>query len=286
MFGGEVLTQMEATLPAASSVQPLMFGPADAQLYGCYHAPQITAASNAVGVLICPPIGYEMIRAHRCLRNLANRLAGAGSPVLRFDYLGCGDSAGELEDASIDAWVACIRLAAMELARLAQTDAVTIVGLRLGATLGALAMSRGLVEAQGATLWNPVVQGASQIEMMQSDHARHVARVKQEFGPVPDGASEELLGDRWPEQLLSEINTLDLLGVSSFPSSEVLVIDNGSSTSMEALAQHFRPLGCANLALEHVPEPGVWDVEPHLAAMPHQSIRRIVEWTSQQERTT
>ena len=175
MFGGEVVTEME-TLNVTSSVQPLMFGPAEAQLYGCFHAPQIAAPSNAVGVLICPPVGYEMIRAHRCLRNLANRLAAAGSPVLRFDYLGCGDSAGEIEDASIDAWLACIRLAAIELSRLAQTGAIKIIGLRLGASLGTLALSRGVVDAQGIALWNPVINGASQIETMKSDNARHVAR--------------------------------------------------------------------------------------------------------------
>jgi pimeloyl-ACP methyl ester carboxylesterase len=284
MLSRKIMIERETTLHATSSVQPLMFGPAEAQLYGCFHAPQVAAPSNAVGVLICPPIGYEMIRAHRCLRNLANRLSAAGSPVLRFDYLGCGDSAGEIEDASIEAWLACIRLAVVELARLAQTDAVKIIGLRLGASLCALALSRGIVDAPGIALWNPVIKGASQIEMMKSDHARHVARVTSEFGPVPAGACEELLGYRWPTHLLAELDAMDLRSIDAFPRSDALLIDNAANSSMQPLADHLRALGCAKVTLDHVPEPGVWDIEPHLAAMPHQSIRRIVDWTIQEER--
>jgi hypothetical protein len=129
-----------------------------------------------------------------------------------------------------------------------------------------------------------VIIGASQIEMMKSDHARHVARVQSEFGPLPARASEELLGYRWPAHLLAEMDALDLRSMDSFPRSDVLLIDNAPSSSTQPLADHLRSLGCANVTLDHVPEPGVWDVEPHLAAMPHQSIRRIIEWTSREER--
>ena len=46
---------------------------------------------RATGVLLCNPLGDDLIRAHRPFRHLAEDLSAAGFPVLRFDFDGTGE---------------------------------------------------------------------------------------------------------------------------------------------------------------------------------------------------
>ncbi len=266
---------------APSSVQPLMFGPAEARLYGCYHAPT-DGAVPAYAVLLCPPIGYESIRCHKALRILASRLSAAGCAVLRFDYLGCGDSAGEIEDASIPAWLASIRLAAMELRKLSQSAPLAVVGLRLGATLAAMSTSQGLIKPRQLVLWSPVVQGSTFVSRMREEHDRHVERVNREFGTAPSNANEELLGYRFPNELIAECEKLELRSLcagATLP--RTLLIDNEPQETLHSIA---RDLGGSTVDVVSTSESAAWDVEPHLAVLPHESIARIVQWLSGGER--
>ena len=53
-------------------------------LFGFFHP--AVGVSRATGVVLCPPVGADLVRAHRALRHLAERLARAGFDVLRFDF--------------------------------------------------------------------------------------------------------------------------------------------------------------------------------------------------------
>ena len=66
------------------------------------------------------------------------RLERAGMHTLRFDYLGTGDSAGDVEQASPAQWVADVKAAVEEIQGRLPASSVTLVGLRLGATLAAV----------------------------------------------------------------------------------------------------------------------------------------------------
>ena len=86
---------MPLDVVAAASVErrALRFGEG---LFGWYHAAD--AGGRDIVVVLCPPMGPEYTRSHRTLRHLADRLALAGIPALRFDYHGVGDSAGDEDD--------------------------------------------------------------------------------------------------------------------------------------------------------------------------------------------
>jgi uncharacterized protein len=137
-------------------VNPFFFGRSERPLYGCYHAPK--ADMRPAGAVICPPIGQEYMRTHRALRQLALQLNKGGAHALRFDYCGIGDSAGDNTDATLDAWLADIGSAIDELKDTAGLKQVSLVGIRLGASLAGLAAA-GRTDIDAVVLWDPVVNG-------------------------------------------------------------------------------------------------------------------------------
>ena len=56
---------------------PLYFGAPERPLFGFYHPPTGSRV-RAAGVLLCNPLGDDLIRAHRPFRHLAEDLAAAG----------------------------------------------------------------------------------------------------------------------------------------------------------------------------------------------------------------
>src|SRR5256885_16263297 len=92
---------MQTLAGSNRSVQgPLYFGPATARLFGLHDAPR-TDAGREGSVVLCYPYGRDYMSAFRAYRTLALRLARAGFHVLRFDYRGTGDSAGDIGGASL-----------------------------------------------------------------------------------------------------------------------------------------------------------------------------------------
>jgi pimeloyl-ACP methyl ester carboxylesterase len=84
-------------------------------------------------VVIAPPLGYEYWSTHRSLRTLAESLARAGRNVLRFDWDGTGDSAGDARDPGrVAAWRASLA-EAVKAMRETGVERVVLVGLCLGA---------------------------------------------------------------------------------------------------------------------------------------------------------
>ena len=123
-------------MTAAFETTARWIGPHDRPLMAWLTAP--TDGCTSSGCVILPPVGYEYWSTHRTLRSLAERLATAGHAVLRIDYDGTGDSAGDQwDDDRLRAWRSGLAHAAAELRLLGATD-LTIIGLRFGATLALL----------------------------------------------------------------------------------------------------------------------------------------------------
>ena len=98
------------------------------------------AVPGGRGVVLCSAFGYEELCSRRTMHDLACSIAGAGLPVLRFDYHGTADSAGSGEDPDrVTTWIANIGAAIDLLRRETGVSEVALVGLRLGALLAACA---------------------------------------------------------------------------------------------------------------------------------------------------
>src|SRR6185312_15536152 len=156
--------------PLARLCLPIVFGSADDPLFGWFPAPR--APARRAGVVICNPIGDDYVRAHRALRHLAERLQRAGFAVLRFDFGGTGDSVGDVGRA-ID-----------ELRARSGVEEVCVAGLRLGATLAAVAAAeRGDVAA--VVLWSAYLDGRSYVDETTRLHKMHKMLEPRSFAAEP-----------------------------------------------------------------------------------------------------
>lgn len=144
---------------------PFFFGP-DSGLFGMYHAP---AFPPRRAMLMCPPLGQDLIRCHRLYRQLAQALAEEGMAVLRFDYYGTGDSAGDSAEVNWERCVSDAITAAAELRRRAGVDRVVAFGARLGGSIALTAAERARFSEVIA--WDPVLEGeryVAELDAMQA----------------------------------------------------------------------------------------------------------------------
>jgi exosortase A-associated hydrolase 2 len=169
-----------------------------------------------VAVVFCHPYGEEKQLTDRVLVRFARRLEADGFATLRFDCRGYGESAGALGDAMLDAHVA-ETLAAAALAR-ARTgvDRVVLLGLRLGATVAALAAERDPA-ITGLVLWSPIMAGRTYVrELLRKKLAAQLAlqdgtatRDELVAAMRADGRLE-FEGGYLPAPLYDELSALDL----------------------------------------------------------------------------
>jgi alpha-beta hydrolase superfamily lysophospholipase len=134
---------------------PVVF---DDGCFGWFHPPAAGAATGR-GVVLCPPFGYDAICTGRGWRALAEMLASAGLPVLRFDYPGTGDSAGDEQPGLPRAWIASIGAAGEWLRAAAGAREVALCGFRLGADLAAAAAASSPRQVSALALLAPVGSG-------------------------------------------------------------------------------------------------------------------------------
>lgn len=131
-------------------------------LAGWFNRP--AGASVGLGVLMLPPVGYESSSSHRAWRRIAEALAARGCLVLRIDYPGTGDSAGQAgEIGDLAPWRAAIP-AGMEALRDQGAANVALVGCRVGASL---ALEDGpALGAAAIVAVGPVVSGRRYVRQL------------------------------------------------------------------------------------------------------------------------
>jgi alpha/beta superfamily hydrolase len=164
-------------------MSPLYFGSPDRRLFGAFHEGS-PGRAQSLGVLLCNPFGQEAIRTHRLFRVLAERLAQAGIHVLRFDFFGSGDSAGEDEQGELDGWRDDVLAAHAELQRRSGARASTWMGARLGATSAIRAAQFAPATPQHLVVWDPVLDGEAYRQWLR---VKHVETIELAYGdPDPD----------------------------------------------------------------------------------------------------
>jgi amino acid adenylation domain-containing protein len=205
-FGKKPSVPREPAQRKDAKILPLFFGNGTGALFGAYHEPD-RASAPARPVLLCSPIGHEYMRSYNIIRQLAEQLAAAGHPVLRFDWFGHGDSMGAPSETLIETWVCNIKIAIEELQKLSRQSPVTIVGLRFGATLACLA-ARTIPDIKAVVLWDAVVSGKTYLAEVQKLHASFMTKSSSLAASVSN--EHEFLGFTYSQNLQKEMSKIDI----------------------------------------------------------------------------
>lgn len=198
-----------------NQIQPFHFGAPVRRLFGTFH-PAASAPAAQPGVVLCNAFGQEAVRAHRMMRIVAERLARAGHPVLRFDYFGTGDSMGDDVDGTLHGWADDVHMADRELRSRSAASSTVWVGMRLGGSIALRAAEHAPHGLLRLILWDPVLDGARYLQYLRE---RHVAILEDalsvkprpsptEFARDPAQFRDEAIGFALPPALREELMAL------------------------------------------------------------------------------
>lgn len=255
-------------------MKPLFFGAAEAPLYGVYHPPR-SESGAAKAVLACyPVVGAEYMRAHRAFRQLTSLLTRGGAHVLRFDYFGTGDSWGEGDQVPVARWLEDVRAGIAELRELSGADTVTLVGLRFGATLAALAGGEDPAVEQ-VVLWDPIVDGAAWVQELE---AVHLAEQRGRKGPMTVETTIGVHGFPLTPSQRDELAALDLTRWTPSRSVRTDLVVSSEKPTYDALRAHLATLPGGG-RYQHSPSAGNWDESDAFgsALIPQQIIGDVVK---------
>jgi hypothetical protein len=175
------------------------------ELLGTRHRP---AGAVHGAMLVCPPLLQEGIRCQRALWSLSEMLASGGVDVLRFDWFGSGDSAGDSDAISVAGLVDDIRSAAAFLRT--SSDArgrIRMLGLR-SAALPLLACASASREPSDLVLWAPQLDGRELVAGWREQHRRQLRDVGRFLRKDTVSDDAELLGFVLAPSLLGDLEAL------------------------------------------------------------------------------
>ena len=246
--------------------QALTFGSPDRRLFGFLHLPDDCRA----GVVFCHPFGDEKKCSHRAMAETARALAAEGVAVLRFDMTGCGDSESDFRQASVTRWREDIAAAVRLLRDRARANFVGLLGLRLGASIGALCATES-EDMAFAAMWEPIIDGRAAFE---ADLRRKLIKQMMTDGHSSDSRKElvaklergeiEVDLDGYPITglLYRELCAIDLLHQETPFAGPLLLMQISFTERLDSqigkLADFYRKAG-ADVTLEPVVAPPLWN---------------------------
>lgn len=249
---------------------PTWFGPKDRPLFGWFVYPESEKVRGAV--VLCQPLAEEGNMAYRTFRRLSQWLAREGFLAFRFDYDGTGDSAGSFEDPDRGAaWVASVEHA-VSAVRATGVDRVSMVGMRMGATLAYAAAARGALDLDQLVFWDPASAGRAFLRELQMVHALWLENVER----APEGWVETP-SYRFTPEAVADVRAL---GIDGRTDAETL------ARRLIVLEREDRPLAAkARSALESpqtdwLPahrQDALLNVPTILAAVPMESLADVVD---------
>ena len=152
LMEGSVSLQNRNRLPRLfAKMLPLQEG----NLFTVRYQPKSNRRNHCV--LICNTLGHEQARAYRNLQQLSVSLSEQGFEVLRFDYRGTGNSSHSCEWLTASSMQEDTRTAAAYLRHVTEISRLSLIGIRLGATIAATSK---VPDVDHLVLWDPITEGA------------------------------------------------------------------------------------------------------------------------------
>jgi pimeloyl-ACP methyl ester carboxylesterase len=252
---------------------PFYFGTEALRLFGWYHAPSEPATGPVV--VICPPLGYDMVVSYRGLRHLAEAAAAAGMPTFRFDYHGTGDSAGsDYEAGRVSSWLASVSAAIDEARRQTGATEVTLVGVRLGSLL-ALYAAANRSDVAAIVAWAPVHSGRARVRELRA-FEKLMSGYDPMPGDIPEGAVAAA-GFIFTAESVAQLGALDVKELARPPASRVMIVPRDDVPTDDKLGVALEALG---VQVTRAPLKGfqVMMRDAHATEVPTEAIEGIVAW--------
>lgn len=273
----------EVPASTAGLLEPAFLTGGDLPFPALVHPPG-AVTDTGIGVVLCPPFGWEDMSSYRPRRLWAEALAEAGATVLRLDLPGSGDAAGGPEDPGrVPGWIDAIGAAATHLRLARGCRRVVALGIGTGGMLALKAAEAG-APIDDAVLWGVAARGRAVLRQLGL-----FARMEAEARAVDSGGET---GDEGLEPgalavggyLLSPesaeaLKALDLreLALPGGPGRRALLLEQDGISVDAALAQALRAAG-----VEVTERPaqgfGKMMLEPQFSRAPTATIATVAAW--------
>lgn len=241
---------------------------------GCFGV--LHPARGPRGVLICSTLGDEALNVYRPLVFLAERFAASGSPTLRLEYYGVGDSAGgDGEPGRFEAWLDGIAAGVRWLRETCGVGPVTLVGVRAGAALAARAAC-DIDDIEALILLSPAPSGHRFLRELIFK-ARTTAEIWQVESRIEAGNWFEVHGLRLDRPTRDGLDRLDVATLSCRPAPRALVLDRHDGLAGGVLVAQLRRLG-TEVTCEVAGDLDAMLRDPYENVVPHEVFARAVDW--------
>ncbi len=233
-------------------------------LYGWHHKPPDNLPSKGIGVVLCPPLGFEQIHAHRAYRRWAESFAEGGFHAVRFDYRHTGNSSGDGPAAScVSSYLADILSIADKLLSQGRKG-VAFVGCRFGATLAVLAAKER--PSSMLILWNPITSGRRYARELRAIAAMSAAH------QLPASNTVECAGFEITSTSMDEIATLEIKNTDLKNVLNTLLIDDNIKSKLGGTEGIEKLPSVDDSSVEMILR------EPHNTQVPRVLFRQTCDW--------
>ncbi len=234
------------------------------------HAPASGRAARVVVLL--PPLGYEDTCAYRPLRVLADHLAAVGHLVVRLDWPGLGDSAGDALDGDLHEQRLDAARAVAAAVRARGPARVVGFGVRAGALL---ALASGAFD--DLILWGAPASGRRYVREEQAFASLAAESVLGAPPPPPGGV--EAGGFVHGPAVVAALEQLDAAALVAAAGAvgRALLLGRDGAEPPAALA---RGLAAVGVEVTAGPAPGMADLleNPYHSSMSGEVVDRVSAW--------
>jgi pimeloyl-ACP methyl ester carboxylesterase len=237
--------------------------------FGWFHTATAGIAGDVVAV-ICAGVGRDSSTGYRSSRFLADRLALAGYPAVRFSYPGTGDSRDLDGEDCWPRWIAAVHCAIDRARMMSGCKHVLLIGIRLGAALGAQ-VAAAREDVVGLVLLEPAFRGSSFVTQLRIEE-KVSAR-----GATVEHEGVRIHGLSLTETALAGIAGVDLRRVVLHASCKVLLLSDSRSAVLQSCEEAWRRQGVEVMqatagGMEAFFRP------THLADEPMPDLQRLMLW--------
>lgn len=205
--------------------QPLWIGEESRKLYAALHVPSAPCAQAAV--LLVSPLLHEQPRSRRFLTETASELASLGIPVLRFDFFGTADSAGDNIETDLSSMRDDLARAMDALRKQSGVARVVLLAWRAGA-LAAWDWMLREGDASVLVLWEPILSGAEWLAELSAADLRERCSPDRYTFVLPrevDNADGQLMGYAVSTRFRDEFAAIDMRASDTRPGCPVWLIE-------------------------------------------------------------